>query len=248
MVKSNSKIYIISDLHLSHSVDKPMDIFGDKWTDYMKVIEKSWSSKVCADDTVIIPGDISWGMTLPEALADLEFLNALPGKKILMKGNHDYWWTSLLKLNNLKTEHNLSTIQFMHTNSLYIEECDTVVVGTRGWKCLGDRDFSSDDMKIYKREILRFEMSLKDAAKYNASKTICIFHYPPFNFKAEPSGFTEIMNKYGIKECFFGHLHGFSGRCFSDTNDLVPYADTDGIKCRLVSADYIDFSPVKVLI
>ncbi|MBE7065465.1 MAG: serine/threonine protein phosphatase [Ruminococcaceae bacterium] len=245
---SNScNIYIISDLHLSISVDKPMDIFGEGWTDYMSRLKEEWSAVVKTEDIVIIPGDISWGMTLSEALADLQFLNELPGKKILMKGNHDYWWTSLLKLNNMKAEHGLDTLEFMQTSSLYIEECDTAVVGTRGWKYIGDEEFSDGDLKIYKRELIRFEMSIKDSQKHGASNIICIFHYPPFNAKTEASGFTELMKKYGIEKCFFGHLHGIKGGKFLCAEDITPYAVTDGIDCRLISADYVSFKPVKIL-
>lgn len=245
MVKK-SKIYIISDLHLSLSVDKPMDIFGDNWSDYMSKIKCSWDSLVSDEDYVIIPGDISWGMTLDEASEDLKFLNALPGKKILMKGNHDYWWTSLLKLNNLKSELCLNSLFFMNTNSFYIEGCDTVVVGTRGWKCPGDGEFSEDDLKIYKRELLRFEMSLKDAEKHGAKDKICVFHYPPFNSKKEPSGFTDIMSNYGINKCFFGHLHGIFGGVFNDTEEIPVFTSPDSVDCKLISADYIGFSPARI--
>jgi len=246
MMNNNSKIYIISDLHLSNTVDKPMDIFGAQWSDYMSRIKHEWEMRVSCDDYVIIPGDISWGMTLEEACEDLKFLNRLPGRKILMKGNHDYWWTSLLKLNMLKNEKCLESLNFMHTNSFYINECDTVIVGTRGWKCPGDKDFTADDMKIYKRELLRFEMSLKDAEKYGAADKICIFHYPPFNAKSEPSGFTEIMKNHGIKECFFGHLHGLCGGVFENAYNMPVFATVDGIEARLVSSDYIDFIPLNI--
>lgn len=240
------KIYIISDLHLSLSVDKPMDIFGAGWRDYVANLKKSWEEIVSDDDYVIIPGDISWGMTQDEAADDLRFLNELPGKKILMKGNHEYWWNSLQKLNRMKAELNLDTLFFMNTNSFYIEELDIAVVGTRGWKCPDDRDFSDEDLKIYKREVLRFEMSVKDSEKYNPKELICVFHYPPFDYKYQPSGFIEMMKKYGIVECFFGHLHGVEGDVFNQGKDIPVFAAPDDVICRLVSADYVNFSPVRI--
>lgn len=245
-MNDKSKVYIISDLHLSLSVDKPMDIFGDNWSDYVLRLENSWKSIVSDADYVIVPGDISWGMTIDEAAEDLRFLNSLPGKKILMKGNHEYWWNSLQKLNRLKADLQLDTLFFMHTNSFYIEELGIAVVGTRGWKCPDDRDFSDDDMKVYKREVLRLEMSIKDAEKYNPCDMICVFHYPPFDYKAQPSAFTELMKKYGIGECFFGHLHGITGNVFKTGDEIPVFASPDGVVCRLVSSDYLSFSPVKI--
>ena len=247
MTKNNINIYIISDLHLSLSVNKPMDVFGEKWVDYVSRIRAEWESSVTCDDYVIIPGDISWAMTLEEATDDLLFLNNLPGKKILMKGNHDYWWSSLSKLSSLKKELNLDSLFFMHTSSFYIEECDAVVGGTRGWRCTGDKDFTEADLKIYKREILRFEMSLKDSSKYSNSRKICIFHYPPFNYKTEKSGFTDVMQMHGIDMCFFGHLHGLDGGKYCLAEDIPVFATIDGVDCRLVSSDYIEFTPVKVI-
>ncbi|MBQ8165143.1 MAG: metallophosphoesterase [Clostridia bacterium] len=246
MKRNKTDIFIISDLHLSLSADKPMDVFGDLWDNYIARLKEAWCEKIGENDWVIIPGDISWAMTAEEAVPDLIFLNELPGKKVMMKGNHDYWWSSIAKLNQLKKDRHLDSLFFMHTSSFYIEECSVVVLGTRGWRCIGDKDFSEEDLKIYKRELLRFELSIKDAEKYDAEKRICIFHYPPFNGKYESSGFTDLMKKYKISECFYGHVHGIRGGVYKSFAEVPVSASVDGIDCRLISADYVNFSPVKI--
>ncbi|MDF2524047.1 MAG: Calcineurin-like phosphoesterase, partial [Clostridiales bacterium] len=144
-------VYAISDLHLAISIDKPMDIFGDRWINYMKKLKDNWEQVVKEEDSVIITGDISWATYLEQAVEDFRFIEALPGDKVISKGNHDYWWSTASKLDTFRTENNLSSIRFMHNNSYKLE--NIILCGTRGWKCPGDEDFSAEDRKIYDREL-----------------------------------------------------------------------------------------------
>lgn len=231
--------FAISDLHLAYGIDKPMDIFGDRWSNYMERLKLNWEEKVGSSDYVIIPGDISWATYLDQAVKDFEFIDALPGKKIISKGNHDYWWTTMSKLEKFLEEHSFKTISFMHNNSFNIEEFK--VCGTRGWKCPGDDDFSLEDRKIYERELQRLELSLKSAAASGENSNIIVaMHYPPFNSAGEPSEFVEIMGKYGVKKCLYGHLHGMSFKSAITGN-------VAGIGFYLISADYLNFTPLDVV-
>jgi len=229
-------IYAISDLHLSLSIDKPMDIFGQGWTDYMNKLKTQWEDTVAECDTVIIPGDISWATYLEQAESDLKFIEALPGKKIISKGNHDYWWTTLSKLNKYMVDRGFRSISFMHNNSFKID--GYVLCGTRGWKCPGDEGFTTEDRKIYDRELQRLELSLR-SFEDSCEKIIVALHYPPFNLKKESSGFVDIMNKYKVNMCIYGHLHG------EGFKNAVP-AEFSGISCRLVSADFLKFRPLRI--
>lgn len=230
-------IFAISDLHLALSVDKPMDVFGARWEGYMEKLKAAWERNVTDDDHVIIPGDISWATYINEAVEDFRFIDALPGRKIISKGNHDYWWTTLNKLSCFLKENGFNTISFMHNNSFRIG--DVVLCGTRGWDCPGDEGFSAEDMKIYKRELQRLEFSLKSAAKEGEAHIIAALHYPPFNSKKEPSEFVDIMCRYNVKTCIYGHLHGEGLK-----NALE--GDVRGIDFKLVSADYLGFVPLKL--
>lgn len=233
------KIFTLGDLHLSQVVDKPMDIFGDNWQNHDEKIKESWEKAVTDDDYVIIPGDISWAMTAEEAVPDLKFVDNLPGKKILMKGNHDYWWQTAAKNRKLAEDENMSSISFLYNNAIYIEESNISICGTRGWKCPGadTEEFSEQDEKIYQREAERLKMSL-DAAP-SGSEILCFMHYPPFNAAFRKSLFTELLEKYGVKKCFYGHLHGPSRRM--SLNGKLP----EGGECeyKLVSADQLGFKP-----
>ena len=230
-------IFAISDIHLALSIDKPMDIFGPRWTDYMEKLKIFWEQTVGENDHVIIPGDISWATYLEEAYEDFRFINSLPGKKIITKGNHDYWWTTRKKLGEFLNKNGFNTIEFIQNNSVIIE--DTVICGTRGWNSPGDEEFSQEDRKIYERELQRLELSLTSAKKTDNDKIIVALHYPPFNSKGEPSGFVEIMNKYNVDICIFGHLHGVS--CTKGLEGKI-----GNINYKLVSADYLGFKPIKI--
>jgi len=230
-------IYAISDLHLAKSIDKPMDIFGHRWQNYMERLKASWEETVCQDDYVIIPGDISWATYLEQAYDDFSFIERLPGKKIISKGNHDYWWTTLSKLNKFLRDNNFASISFMHNNSFDLGEA--VLCGTRGWKCPGENDFSAEDQKIFNRELQRLELSLKTIKPKDNQTVIAALHYPPFNMKGRPSDFIDVMKKYNVTMCLYGHLHGESHRNAVEGR-------IEGIDFKFVSADHLEFRPLKL--
>lgn len=231
-------IYAISDLHLALSVDKPMDVFGARWADYMDRLEENWRTTVGEEDYVLVPGDISWATYLNQAYEDFKFIDGLPGKKIISKGNHDYWWTTKNKLDQFIVENEFSTIAFMHNNSYNIE--DTAICGTRGWSLPGEAGFSHEDMKIYQRELQRLEHSLKEAAIPDDGRIIAAMHFPAFNSKGVFSEFLDIMQKYNVQLCIYGHLHG-------EAHKRAVEGLVKGIEFRLVAADYIGFKPVRLL-
>ncbi len=199
-------IYAIGDLHLSFDTSKPMDIFGDNWKDHENKIKNDWIEKVKQDDLVLLPGDFSWAMNLKDTYKDFCYLNELPGKKILLKGNHDYWWNSLKKLNEYIEENNFKDIYFLHNNSYEVE--GKIIAGTRGWNL---SLLNEEDKAIINRELIRLELSIQDGIKkYGEDKEIIVcMHYPPTNKELlENSDFIKLMQKYGVKKCIYGHLHG----------------------------------------
>lgn len=221
-------IYTIGDLHFDFSKEKPMDIFGEKWIDHEEKIINNWKSLVKSGDLVILPGDITWALKLNEAKEDLKRIDQLPGKKVILKGNHDYWWTSLSKLNGL----GLESLFFMQNNS-YIYK-DYGIAGSRGWIARDNDDFKEDDEKIFAREIGRLKMSL-DGIK-DTKKKIAIMHYPPFNIDLSPNEFVDIMKQYGVDTCLYGHLH-------SEGHKFAVEGNIHGIEFHCVSCDYINFKP-----
>lgn len=230
-------IYAISDLHLALGVDKPMDVFGGRWEGYMEKLKMNWLKEVGEDDSVIIPGDISWAMYLKESLADFSFLQNLPGKKYISKGNHDYWWTTLNKLKLFVSENNFSSIHFLHNN--HFNDQGIAICGTRGWVCPEDEGFSAEDEKVYNREIQRLEISLLSAKNSGEENIIVAMHYPPFNHKHQNSRFVEIMERYNVKYCVYGHLHG-EGRRHAFEGKLGE------INYKLISADHLAFKPLRI--
>lgn len=231
-------IFAISDLHLALSVDKPMDIFGARWSNYMERLEENWKSTIGENDYVLIPGDISWATYLDQAYEDFKFINGLPGKKIISKGNHDYWWTTKSKLDKFIIENGFSSIQFMHNNSYAVE--GNAVCGTRGWTMPGEEGFNAEDAKIYQRELQRLELSLKNAVLPEGGSLIAAMHFPVFNSKGVFSGFLDIMQKYNVKLCIYGHLHGEAHR-----NAVEGFVN--GIGFRLVAADHLAFKPLRII-
>lgn len=232
-------IYTIGDLHLSFKENKPMDIFGDNWENHEEKIKEDWIKKVKEEDLVVLPGDFSWAMYLSRTDEDFRYLNQLPGKKLLLKGNHDYWWTTLKSMRNFIEENNFENIDFIYNNSYEYE--DTVIIGTRGWSLTDD----SEDKKMIKREAIRLELSIQDALnKYGDDKEIMAFmHYPPISRtnldKNEANEFIRIMQKYDIKQCYYGHLHGNSIEEAIEGKHF-------GIEFKLVSADGLDFKLLKI--
>ena len=232
-------LFSIADLHLSLTTDKPMDKFGSRWQGYQDKLEKRWRAVVSDTDTVIVPGDISWGIDLEEALADLKFIDSLPGKKIIGKGNHDYWWSTVTKMKAFFEQNGITTIDFLYNNAHETE--DAVIAGTRGWYVEEKLQVTetADYNKIVARENARLEMSLKEAAKLQqkSGKPILVyFHFPPVFKSFRCDEFIETMKKYNIKNCYFGHIH---------SNYLIPKTvETDGIMMTIISADYLDFVPM----
>lgn len=226
-------VYSIGDLHLSFSCDKPMDFFKG-WENYTSRLAENWKNTVTDADTVILPGDFSWATTLEEALADFKFVDALPGRKILLKGNHDFWWNSLKKTTDFWQEHNMNSFSLLQNNSIPLE--NMTVCGTRGWFFDDAKDYSE---KIDRREALRLKMSLDDALKNGYENPIVFLHFPPIFADKVSGSLIDIMREYGVKRCYYGHLHGqgahlgFNGNAF-------------GIEFQLVSADFLQFSPILV--
>ncbi len=230
-------LYAIADLHLPLGVDKPMDIFGSSWKNYVERLFDNWQYTVNKDDTVVLPGDFSWAMYLEESKKDFEYLNSLNGRKILIKGNHDYWWTTMNKLSNFVADNGFSDIYFMQNNAFVYK--DIVLCGTRGWLHPAWDGFTQKDQKIFDRETARLELSLKNAQKYE-NKDIYVFtHYPPMSNRIEGNAFTDKLKEYGVKKVIYGHLHGNSHR--NGVNGVY-----DGIEYTLVSADYLQFMPKKI--
>lgn len=210
-----------------------MNIFGPGWEGHPEAFFAGWRSVVNPDDLVIVPGDISWGLRLEEAIPDLEDLFALPGKKILLRGNHDYWWPSLSKLQKLLPE----GVYVLQNNAVVIE--GVAVVGTRGWLVPGERGFNEEEARIYQREAARLELSLKDLAGQKFEHLILAFHYPPVGPSREANLFTAAIERVTPEVVVYGHLHG------ADSGRLV--AEWHGIPLKLVAADYLKFNPLRVL-
>lgn len=228
-------IYTISDLHLSLGMDKPMNIFGDNWENHEEKIKKNWIKKIKQDDLVLLPGDFSWAMYLGETKEHFKYLNDLPGTKLLLKGNHDYWWTSLTKMRNYLNENNFKNIDFIYNNS-YLWE-DKIICGTRGWS-----EQEENSKKIMRRENLRLEISLKDGiAKYGENKEIIVcMHYPPFNeYDKNELNLIKTLKSYNVKTCIYGHIHGEFGK-----NALQ--GKIDGINYIMASSDQTDFDLIKI--
>ena len=231
-------IYTIGDLHLSLKHPKPMDIFGTNWENHDKKIKEDWLSKVTENDLVVLPGDFSWETYLSETDVDFGYLNDLPGKKLLLKGNHDYWWTTLSSMRNFLKEQDFSNIDFIYNNSYEFE--NYIIAGTRGWSVKEE-----GNEKMLNRECIRLELSLKDAVeKFGSEKEIIVFmHYPPITnidlIQNKESDFIRIMKKYNVKRCYYGHLHSNS------INDAIE-GNYFGINFKLVSSDGLNFKLLKI--
>lgn len=225
-------IYGIGDLHLDHSKEKPMDIFGEKWINHDENIINNWREIVKEEDLVLLPGDISWALRTNEVYEDLKTIDSLPGLKVISKGNHDYWWQSLNKLN----EFNFKSIFFLQNNSFLYE--DTSIVGTRGWVPKDSEHFTEEDEKIFNRELNRLRLSLMDAQN-KGKRSIAMIHYPPFNMDLTPNEFVDIMKEFQVEICIYGHLHA-EGHRFAVEGNI------EGIEFHCVSSDYINFIPKRL--
>ena len=226
-------LYAIGDLHLCLGAPKPMDIFGGVWVGYMEKLKEGFSC-VNEDDTTILMGDLSWALDLDNAQSDFAWINDIPGRKIILKGNHDYWWSTAAKFYGF-CQKNGFTNQFVLNNNHY-EYNEWAICGTRGWFFEEERSNQQDE-KVFKRELLRLETSLRSAGDM---PKIVFLHYPPRykGYTCEP--ILELLHKYQVRQCYYGHLHGAS-------HGLAMEGVWDGIDYRLLAADKIDFHPFKVL-
>jgi predicted phosphohydrolase len=224
-------LYAIGDTHLSLGCDKPMDVFGGGWTGYVEKLREGFAL-VNPEDTVVLCGDLSWGMTLEQAKKDFAFLDALPGQKLLLKGNHDYWWSTAAKMNRFFQDNGFSTLHILHNNSCVY--ADVALCGTRGW--FYEEDKGAGSGKIFQRELIRLEASLKaggDGEKY------CFLHYPPLYQGYRCQEIIDLLERYHVSRCYFGHLHAGSHR-------LAITGRHAGVDYHLVAADYVGFTPVKI--
>jgi len=258
-------IYGIADLHLSiGTANKEMDIFGEKWRNHTLKIEEKWKNIVGEDDTVIIAGDICWATGMENSKLDLEFIHNLPGKqKLILKGNHDYWWNTVTKLDNFVRGCGFHTLRFLHNDAIKVE--DKIICGTRGWM-LEENPENADNHKIFEREKIRLELSLQKAkklqedireAEFNEgqgnisaaglanpndglqNEIITFMHYPPVTKCSDNIDFLEIMQKFGVKRCYYGHLHAAAHKA-------AVVGEVNGINLQLISSDYIDFTPFEI--
>ena len=233
-------LYTIADTHLSGAVPKSMDVFGKRWIDYVDKLKRGWEAVVTPEDTVILPGDLSWGLNLSETEVDLRFIDALPGKKIIGKGNHDLWWQFEKKLKDFFEAQGITTISLLHNNAHLVE--DTIICGSRGW--FYDPKQSpegADPVKISAREVIRTELSLKAGLALDEGKgreILLFFHFPPVYRDFVSRDLIDLMKQYGIKRCFYGHLH--------NAYDIPSHFCFEDIDMTIVSADYLHFVPLRI--
>lgn len=226
-------LFVIADLHLSFGTDKPMDVF-EGWKGYTKKLEDNWRALVTEQDTVVLAGDTSWGMKLEETLADFAFIHRLPGRKLILKGNHDYWWSTKSKIEAFFARNGFDDLHILH-NCAY-EANGFTVFGTRGWLYNAKSD---EDVKIVNREAGRLTLSL-NAARKLMGKPVAFLHYPPLYENAKCTEILDILEENGIEDCYFGHIHG------KYAAKRAPTGEYRGIKMHLIACDYVNFTPVRV--
>ena len=234
-------LYTIGDLHLSESSGKPMDVFGGVWNDYRAKILAALEQTLTCEDTLVLCGDFSWGLTLEESLADFRLVDSFPGRKILIKGNHDLWWQTVTKMNKFFENNCVKSLYFLHNNCIFYK--DTALCGTRGW-FYDPADPAAGDEKVFRRELIRLEASLAAAESQKPGcQKICFLHSPPVLAGSPPyevREITQLLTRYGVERCYYGHLHGEALRAaFTGPRDGVYYG--------VVSADYLHFRPVMIL-
>ena len=229
------KVFAISDLHLSINNPKPMDIFGPTWEGYLDKIFEDWKAKVSEEDVVLLAGDFSWAMKLEDTKADFDLLKSLPGTKIIIRGNHDYWWKSISAVRNFVPE------GFFALQNDALKVGDYIFCGTRLWNLPGmTKNQTEEDEKIYKRELIRLELSLQEAKKLQTAneKIVCVLHYPPYTFNEEDNEVTELLEKYGVYKVVYGHIHAFCKQ------NLV--LEKNGIKYYLTSCDIVGNKMIEI--
>ena len=231
------KIYAISDLHLSVNNPKPMEIFGPAWDNYVDKIFDDWKEKVTDDDIVLLAGDFSWAMKLEDSIADFEMLKDLPGKKIIIRGNHDYWWKSISAVRKILPE------KFYAIQNDALKFGDFIICGTRLWNLPYDnKKFTEDDDKIFKRELIRLRMTLEQAKKLQAGneKIVCMLHYPPYTFKEEDNEITKMMEEFKVDAVVYGHIHAYCKQ------NLV--LEKNGVTYYLTSCDIVKNKLVPIFV
>ncbi len=228
-------IFSISDLHLDINNTKPMDIFGPVWRNHLDKITTDWREKVTDEDVVILAGDYSWAMKLEDVVPDFEFLSTLPGKKIIIRGNHDFWWSSVSRVREQLPPNTYA----LQNDAVKVGEY--IFCGNRGWLIPEGKYMTDENKKIYARELIRLELSLQSAKKLqtNDEKIIFVTHYPPFNNKIEPSEYTKKLEEYDVDSVVFGHLHGY-------INQKMLYNEINGVKYYLTSCDALKNTLVKI--
>lgn len=228
-------LFVIGDLHLSFGVDKPMNIFGG-WENHVQLLEAAWRRDISPNDTIVLAGDTSWGMTLQEALPDFRWIHALPGQKILLKGNHDYWWTTMAKMTAFFAENEISTLHILHNNHYAYGTYG--ICGTRGWVNIDPQEPSN--AKVNAREAQRLAVSLQ-SAEHAGLRPIVFLHYPPIYGMNCNYEMLEVLWQHQVADCYYGHLHG------SVSHRYAIRGMRDGVRYHLISGDSIQFSPIKVL-
>ena len=226
-------LYVIGDLHLSLGAEKPMDIFGGSWVGYLEKLQQGMSV-IGPGDTTVLAGDLSWALDLQQATADFQWIDRIPGRKIILKGNHDYWWSTAAKFNRFCQENRFSNQMILNNN--HFEYDGWAICGTRGWFFEEERSGEHDE-KIFKRELLRLEASLKSAG---ALRKMVFLHYPPRYKGYICKEIIDLLEKYEVRACYYGHLH-------SASHGLAIEGIWNGIEYRLISADYLNFKPFQVL-
>ena len=225
-------LYALGDLHLAFGVHKPMDVFGGRWEGYQEKLREGLSV-LREEDTLVIPGDFCWALDLEQARADFAFLHSFPGRKLLVKGNHDYWWNTAAKFTRFCAENGFDDCHLLHNTCFFYG--DLALCGTRGWFFEEDQQGSHDE-KVFRRELIRLETSLKAAGEH---EKLCFLHYPPRYRGYTCPEILELLQRYGVRLCCYGHLHG-------DSHKLALEGLSGGTEFRLVAADYVNFRPMKL--
>lgn len=228
------KVFAISDLHLSGVVEKPMDVFGAEWEGHFEKISADWQSKVSEDDVVLVGGDTSWGKTLDEGIFDVKRLIPLNGKKVLIRGNHDFWWTGITRVRDAVPE-----ICFLQNDC--VKFGNVIIAGSRGWTCPGSSDFTEHDRTIYLREAERFRLAFREVKKVReeGDTLIALVHYPPFTVKKEDTLFTDLFEENNVDQAVFGHVHG--------ANYFPIKCERGGIQYTLTSCDKAKFRLTQII-
>jgi predicted phosphohydrolase len=226
-------LYALGDLHLSLGSNKPMDVFGGRWEGYMDKL-RDGLSVLTEEDTIVLLGDLSWALDLESAAADFAFINELPGRKLILKGNHDYWWNTASKFEKFCSAHGFQNLFLLHNNCHWYGE--TAICGTRGWFFEEEQEGTHDE-KVFRRELGRLETSLKQAGE---KEKLCFLHYPPRYRGYVCQEILDMLHAYGVRDCYYGHLHG-------DSHKLALQGESAGIGYWLTAADYLNFRPMKVM-